>query len=32
MGITVVEATKKFGDFVALDNVSVVIPEGSLTA
>jgi sulfate/thiosulfate transport system ATP-binding protein len=32
MGITVVEVTKKFGDFVALDNVSVVIPEGSLTA
>jgi sulfate transport system ATP-binding protein len=24
--------TKKFGDFVALDNVSVAIPEGSLTA
>src|SRR5438093_626753 len=32
MGITVVEVTKKFGDFVALDDVSVVIPEGSLTA
>ena len=32
MGITVVEVTKKFGDFVALDDVSVAIPEGSLTA
>jgi sulfate transport system ATP-binding protein len=32
MGITVVEVTKKFGDFVALDEVSVAIPEGSLTA
>ncbi|HWH54260.1 MAG TPA: sulfate ABC transporter ATP-binding protein [Gaiellaceae bacterium] len=32
MAITVVEVTKKFGDFVALDNVSVAIPEGSLTA
>ncbi|OLE19223.1 MAG: hypothetical protein AUG88_01580 [Actinobacteria bacterium 13_1_20CM_4_68_12] len=32
MGITVVEVTKKFGDFVALDDVSVSIPEGSLTA
>src|ERR1700741_4943385 len=32
MGITVVELTKKFGDFVALDEVSVAIPEGSLTA
>ncbi|HYX77055.1 MAG TPA: ATP-binding cassette domain-containing protein, partial [Gaiellaceae bacterium] len=32
MGITVVEVTKKFGDFVALDDVSVTIPEGSLTA
>src|SRR5205823_6228094 len=31
MGITVVEVTKKFGDFVALDDVSVAIPEGSLT-
>jgi sulfate transport system ATP-binding protein len=27
-----VEVTKKFGDFVALDDVSVAIPEGSLTA
>ena len=32
MGITVVEVTKHFGDFVALDDVSVAIPEGSLTA
>jgi sulfate/thiosulfate transport system ATP-binding protein len=32
MGITVVEVTKQFGDFIALDDVSVVIPEGSLTA
>jgi sulfate/thiosulfate transport system ATP-binding protein len=32
MGITVVDVTKKFGDFVALENVSVAIPEGSMTA
>ena len=32
MAITVVEVSKKFGDFVALDDVSVAIPEGSLTA
>jgi sulfate/thiosulfate transport system ATP-binding protein len=32
MGITVVEVTKKFGEFTALDDVSVAIPEGSLTA
>jgi sulfate transport system ATP-binding protein len=32
MGITAVEVTKNFGDFVALDDVSVTIPEGSLTA
>jgi len=32
MGITVVEVSKKFGEFVALDDVSVAIPEGSLTA
>ena len=32
MAITVVEVTKTFGDFVALDDVSVAIPEGSLTA
>jgi sulfate transport system ATP-binding protein len=32
MGITAIEVTKRFGDFVAIDNVSVAIPEGSLTA
>jgi sulfate/thiosulfate transport system ATP-binding protein len=32
MGIAVVEVTKRFGDFAALHDVSVVIPEGSLTA
>jgi sulfate/thiosulfate transport system ATP-binding protein len=32
MGITVVEVTKRFGDFAALDDVSVAIPEGALTA
>jgi sulfate/thiosulfate transport system ATP-binding protein len=32
MGITALEVTKRFGDFVALDDVSVTIPEGSLTA
>jgi sulfate/thiosulfate transport system ATP-binding protein len=32
MAITVLDVTKKFGDFVALDSVSVAIPEGSLTA
>jgi sulfate/thiosulfate transport system ATP-binding protein len=32
MGITVVDVTKRFGDFVALEDVSVAIPEGSLTA
>jgi sulfate transport system ATP-binding protein len=32
MGITAIEVTKRFGDFVALDNVSVTIAEGSLTA
>jgi sulfate transport system ATP-binding protein len=32
VGISVVEVTKKFGSFSALDNVSVAIPEGSLTA
>src|SRR5881398_3125535 len=32
MGITVVDVKKKFGDFVALEDVSVAIPEGSLTA
>ncbi|HSB38202.1 MAG TPA: sulfate ABC transporter ATP-binding protein [Gaiellaceae bacterium] len=32
MGIAVVDVTKSFGDFVALSNVSLAIPEGSLTA
>jgi sulfate transport system ATP-binding protein len=32
MGIAVVEVTKRFGDFAALRDVSVAIPEGSLTA
>jgi sulfate transport system ATP-binding protein len=32
MGIRVTNLTKRFGDFVALDNVSVEIPSGSLTA
>ena len=32
MGITAIDVTKRFGDFVALDDVSVAIPEGSLTA
>jgi sulfate transport system ATP-binding protein len=32
MGITVENATKKFGDFVALDDVSIDVPDGSLTA
>jgi sulfate/thiosulfate transport system ATP-binding protein len=32
MGIAVVDVTKRFGDFTALTNVSVAIPEGSLTA
>lgn len=32
MSITVTGVTKRFGDFVALDNVSVTIPTGSLTA
>ena len=32
MSITVRNVTKRFGDFVALDNVSVDIPSGSLTA
>jgi sulfate/thiosulfate transport system ATP-binding protein len=32
MGIAVVDVTKSFGDFSALSNVSVAIPEGSLTA
>jgi sulfate/thiosulfate transport system ATP-binding protein len=32
VGISIVDITKKFGEFVALDDVSVAIPEGSLTA
>jgi sulfate/thiosulfate transport system ATP-binding protein len=32
MGIAAIDVTKRFGDFIALDNVSVAIPEGSLTA
>ncbi len=32
MGIEVKDVTKRFGDFVALDNVSLTVPEGSLTA
>jgi sulfate transport system ATP-binding protein len=32
MGIAVVEVTKRFGEFAALRDVSVAIPEGSLTA
>jgi sulfate/thiosulfate transport system ATP-binding protein len=32
MGITVENATKQFGDFVALDEVSINVPDGSLTA
>jgi sulfate transport system ATP-binding protein len=32
MGITVATVTKRFGDFLALDDVSVDIPSGALTA
>jgi sulfate transport system ATP-binding protein len=32
MGITVENAVKRFGDFVALDEVSIDVPDGSLTA
>jgi sulfate transport system ATP-binding protein len=32
MGIAAVDVTKRFGSYTALDNVSVTIPEGSLTA
>ena len=31
-GIKVEGTTKRFGDFVALDDVSIEVPEGSLTA
>ena len=32
MAITVKNATKRFGDFVALDDVSIEVPDGGLTA
>src|SRR4051812_1775702 len=32
MAIEAIRITKRFGDFVALDDVSVAIPSGSLTA
>ena len=32
MGITVEGATKRFGDFVAFDDVSIEVPDGSLMA
>ncbi|HET6850454.1 MAG TPA: TOBE-like domain-containing protein [Gaiellales bacterium] len=32
MAITATNVTKRFGDFVALDDVSIEIPDGSLTA
>jgi sulfate/thiosulfate transport system ATP-binding protein len=32
MGITVMDVTKRFGKFAALDNVSLAIADGSLTA
>jgi sulfate transport system ATP-binding protein len=32
MAITALNVTKRFGDFVALDDVSLEIPDGSLTA
>ncbi len=32
MGISVTNVTKRFGDFVALDDVSLTVPDGSLTA
>ena len=32
MAIEVRSLSKRFGDFVALDDVSVTVPDGSLTA
>src|SRR5215470_13357669 len=32
MGISVIEVSKRFNSFIALDQVSLAIPEGSLTA
>ena len=32
MGIAAIDVTKRFSGFTALDDVSVAIPEGSLTA
>ncbi len=32
MGISVEGANKRFGDFQALDDVSIEVPDGSLTA
>ncbi len=32
MAIEAVDVTKRFGDFVALDDVNVTVPDGSLTA
>ena len=32
MAISVKNVTKRFGDFVALDDVSIEVPDGGLTA
>ena len=32
MAITVSNVSKRFGDFAALDDVTVEVPDGSLTA
>ena len=32
MGISVEGVRKQFGDFVALDDVSIEVPDGALTA
>ena len=32
MSIIVEDASKNFGDFVAVDDVSLTVPDGSLTA